>query len=149
LGFFAIEMCPLGHDVSNISAADRKKLNGAGKTTLVKILSTLLLPDEGEAKVAGYDVVSQADRVRKIMGYAGQDSERSAYFRLTTRENLFFFVNSFHGINKDEANRRIEALVDAFDFKDSLDKYFIALSGGQKQMFVIMRQLREPNMLDS
>jgi len=115
--------------------------NGAGKTTLVKILSTLLLPDEGEAKVSGYDVVSQADDVRKIMGYAGQDSERSAYFRLTTRENLFFFANAFHGISKMEANKRIEALADAFDFKDNLDKYFIALSGGQKQMFVIMRSL--------
>lgn len=62
--------------------------NGAGKTTLVKILSTLLLPDERKARVAGYDIVSQADRIRKIMGYAGQDSERSAFFRLTTRENL-------------------------------------------------------------
>jgi len=115
--------------------------NGAGKTTLVKILSTLLLPDEGEARVAGYDIVSQADRIRKIMGYAGQDSERSAYFRLTTRENLFFFANAFHGVSKLEVNRRIDTLVDAFDFRDSLDKYFIALSGGQKQMFVIMRSL--------
>jgi len=115
--------------------------NGAGKTTLVKILSTLLLPDEGKARVAGYDIVSQADRIRKIMGYAGQDSERSAYFRLTTRENLIFFANAYHGINKIEVNRRIKTLVDAFDFRDSLDRYFIALSGGQRQMFVIMRSL--------
>jgi ABC-2 type transport system ATP-binding protein len=115
--------------------------NGAGKTTLVKILSTLLLPDKGRARVAGFDVVSQASRVRKIMGYAGQDSERSAYFRLTTRENLFFFANAFHGIGRTEANSRIEALANAFDFKDALDKYFITLSGGQKQMFVIMRSL--------
>ncbi|MEM2736911.1 MAG: ATP-binding cassette domain-containing protein, partial [Thermoproteota archaeon] len=44
--------------------------NGAGKTTLVKILSTLLLPDRGRAMVMGYDVVSQGDRVRKVIGYA-------------------------------------------------------------------------------
>jgi ABC-2 type transport system ATP-binding protein len=122
--------------------------NGAGKTTLVKILSTLLLPDEGRARVAGYDVVSQANEVRRVMGYAGQDSERSAYFRLTTRENLLFFTNAFHGIGKPEANKRIEELAAIFDFKDSLDKYFIVLSGGQKQMFVIMRSLiTEPDVV--
>jgi len=122
--------------------------NGAGKTTLVKILSTLLLPDEEKARVVGYDVVSQADDVRRVMGYAGQDSERSAYFRLTTRENLLFFANAYHGIRKPDANKRIEGLATAFDFKDSLDKYFIVLSGGQKQMFVIMRSLiTEPDVV--
>ncbi|MBO3804139.1 MAG: ABC transporter ATP-binding protein [Candidatus Brockarchaeota archaeon] len=122
--------------------------NGAGKTTLVKILSTLLLPDEGAARVVGYDVVSQAGCVRRVVGYAGQDSERSAYFRRTTRENLLFFANAFHGIGRTEAERRIEGLAAAFDFKDSLDKYFIALSGGQKQMFVIMRALiTEPDVV--
>jgi ABC-2 type transport system ATP-binding protein len=122
--------------------------NGAGKTTLVKVLSTLLLPDGGKAEVAGYDVVSQAGEVRRMIGYAGQDSERSAYFRLTTRENLFFFANAFYGMSRDEANGRIDALATAFDFKDSLDKYFIALSGGQKQMFVIMRSLMtEPGIV--
>ncbi|MCX8183511.1 MAG: ABC transporter ATP-binding protein [Crenarchaeota archaeon] len=115
--------------------------NGAGKTTLVKILSTLLFPDEGEAWVGGYDVVSQADRVRRIIGYAGQDSERSAFFRLTAKENLIFFATAFHGLHKSEANERIEQMAMEFDFKDCLDQYFIALSGGQKQTFVIMRSL--------
>ncbi|MGB9717204.1 MAG: ABC transporter ATP-binding protein [Thermoproteota archaeon] len=115
--------------------------NGAGKTTLVKILSTLLFPDEGQAWVAGYDVVSQADKVRRIIGYAGQDSERSAFFRLTARENLIFFATAFHGLRKPEANERIEEMAREFDFKDCLDQYFIALSGGQKQTFVIMRSL--------
>jgi ABC-2 type transport system ATP-binding protein len=115
--------------------------NGAGKTTLVKILSTLLFPDEGQALVAGYDVVSQADKVRRIIGYAGQDSERSAFFRLTARENLIFFATAFHGLRKPEVNKRIEEMAREFDFKDCLDKYFIALSGGQKQTFVIMRSL--------
>ncbi|MGQ9513901.1 MAG: ABC transporter ATP-binding protein [Thermoproteota archaeon] len=122
--------------------------NGAGKTTLVKILSTLLLPDKGRATVAGYDVVSQANKIRRMMGYAGQDSERSAYFRLATRENLSFFANAFHGIDRIEVKNRIEALANAFDFKDSLDKYFIALSGGQKQTFIIMRALiTEPEVV--
>ncbi len=115
--------------------------NGAGKTTLVKILSTLLFPDEGQAWVGGYDVVSQADSVRRIIGYAGQDSERSAFFRLTARENLIFFATAFHGLHRSEANERIEEMAREFDFKDCLDQYFIALSGGQKQTFVIMRSL--------
>jgi len=115
--------------------------NGAGKTTLVKILSTLLFPDRGQARVAGYDVVSQADKVRRIIGYAGQDSERSAFFRLTARENLIFFATAFHAMRKSEADERIEEMAGEFDFKDCLDQYFIALSGGQKQTFVIMRSL--------
>lgn len=115
--------------------------NGAGKTTLVKILTTLLLSDEGRAEVAGYDVVSEGHKIRKIIGYAGQDSERSAFFRLTVRENLIFFANVLHGIGRNEANRRIGEMAEAFDFKDCLDQYFIALSGGQKQAFVIMRSL--------
>ncbi len=115
--------------------------NGAGKTTFVKILATLLLPDEGRAEVAGYDVLSEGNEVRKIIGYAGQDSERSAFFRLTARENLIFFANVLHGIGRKEVNERVEELAEAFDFKDCLDQYFIALSGGQKQTFVIMRSL--------
>lgn len=115
--------------------------NGAGKTTLVKILATLLLPDGGRASVDGYDVVTQADSVRKHMGYAGQDSERSAYFRLTARENLLFFAKAFYGISDSEAKSRIDELAGALGFKDKLDTYFIALSGGEKQMFVIMRSL--------
>jgi len=100
-----------------------------------------LLPDDGEAWVGGYNVVLQADRVRRIIGYAGQDSERSAFFRLTARENLIFFATAFHGLCRSEADERIEELAGEFDFKDCLDQYFIALSGGQKQTFVIMRSL--------
>lgn len=115
--------------------------NGAGKTTLVKILSTLLLPDRGQAIVMGYDVISQGDRVRKVIGYAGQDSERSAFFRLTVRENLIFFASAFYGLHKSKVNERIEEMAGEFGFKDCLDQYFISLSGGQKQTFVIMRSL--------
>jgi ABC-type multidrug transport system ATPase subunit len=59
--------------------------NGAGKTTLVRILATLLRATLGRAWVGGYDVVQDEQRVRRIIGYAGQDSERSAYFRLAVR----------------------------------------------------------------
>ena len=51
--------------------------NGAGKTTLVRILTTLLKATEGHAMVGGYDVDKEENKVRRIIGYAGQDSERS------------------------------------------------------------------------
>src|SRR3989338_331963 len=60
--------------------------NGAGKTTTVKILSTLLLPDDGEVLINGLNVVSDADEVRKIIGLTGQYAAIDEY--LTGRENL-------------------------------------------------------------
>jgi len=115
--------------------------NGAGKTTLMKILTTLLIPDDGKACVGGYDVLSEPEKVRAVIGYAGQDSERSAYFRLTARENLVFFARAFHGMNDADARNRIDELSTALGFKDKLDSYFITLSGGERQMFVVIRSL--------
>ena len=72
--------------------------NGAGKTTLVRILATLLRSSSGQAKVCGYDVQREEQQVRDVIGYAGQDSERSAYFRMTVRENLLYFAHALRGI---------------------------------------------------
>lgn len=115
--------------------------NGAGKTTLVKILSTLLRPDAGKATVGGYDVVNEDGKVRRIIGYAGQDTERSAYFRLTAMENLIYFAHALRGVPKENALSRIMEMAEIFEFKDKLDKLFITLSGGEKQAVVVMRAL--------
>ncbi len=115
--------------------------NGAGKTTLVKILSTLLRPDAGKAIVGGYDVVRDEGKVRRIIGYAGQDTERSAYFRLTAEENLIYFAHALRGISKENALSRIKEMAEVFEFADKLDKLFITLSGGEKQAVVVMRAL--------
>lgn len=68
--------------------------NGAGKTTLVRILATLLRATDGQAQVCGYDVARDERAVRHVIGYAGQDSERSAYSRLTVQENLIYFAHA-------------------------------------------------------
>lgn len=111
--------------------------NGAGKTTLVKILVTLLRKSRGEAFVSQYDVDKDEEAIRKIIGYQGQDTERSVYMRFTARENLELF-GRLRGIPKADVRERIEELRKVGDF-DFLDKYFVALSIGQKQMTVVMR----------
>jgi len=57
--------------------------NGAGKTTFIKILATLLVKDQGKVEILGYDLDQHPDEIRHLFGYVGQDTERSAYARLT------------------------------------------------------------------
>jgi ABC-2 type transport system ATP-binding protein len=114
--------------------------NGSGKTTLIKILATLLTKDSGTVAMLGYDLDRDTARVRHLFGYVGQDTERSAYARLTVRENLHFFA-ALHGIAKKQANVQIDKLATYFDFEENLSKLFHHLSGGQKQTVVIMRAL--------
>ncbi len=115
--------------------------NGAGKTTLVRMLATLLRATSGRARVCGYDVERDEQQVRRVIGYAGQDSERSAYFRLTVRENLLYFAHALRGVPIRRAGERIKEIAAAVGFVDQLDKQFSTLSGGQKQLFVVMRAL--------
>ncbi|MEZ4732376.1 MAG: ABC transporter ATP-binding protein [Caldilineaceae bacterium] len=114
--------------------------NGAGKTTLIKILATLLAKDGGQVTVLGYDLDRHPHEIRHLFGYVGQDTERSAYARLTVRENLHFF-GSLRGMTKREINKQIEKLADYFNFEHQLGQLFVQLSGGQKQTVVIMRAL--------
>jgi ABC-2 type transport system ATP-binding protein len=115
--------------------------NGAGKTTLVRILATLLRPTSGCAQVCGYDIQREEWRVRDAIGYAGQDSERSAYFRLTVRENLLYFAHALRGVPMRTARERVQAIAARIGFSEQLDKEFTTLSGGQKQLVVVMRAL--------
>jgi len=114
--------------------------NGAGKTTLIKIMATLLIKDSGKVTVLGYDLDKQENNIKHVLGYVGQDTERSAYARLTVKENLRFF-GSLRGLSKDFIDQQIAKLSNYFDFNGNIDKQFNNLSGGQKQAVVIMRAL--------
>ena len=121
--------------------------NGAGKTTLIKILATLLTKDSGRINVLGHDIDNEEEAVRHVVGYVGQDTERSAYARLTVRENLVFF-GRLRGLSDAMLRSQIATLTEQFDFGRNLDKQFVTLSGGQKQTAVIMRALlHEPPLV--
>jgi len=114
--------------------------NGAGKTTLIKILATLLTKDGGKVTILGHDLERDPEDIRHLVGYVGQDTERSAYGRLTVWENLNFF-GTLRGLSKVQIGNQVDQLSDFFDFHDQMDKQFVTLSGGQKQTVVIIRAL--------
>lgn len=114
--------------------------NGSGKTTFIKILATLLNRDGGRVEILGHDLDRNETEIRRIIGYVGQDTERSAYARLTVQENLRFF-GKLRGLSQRQIDGEIEKLSSYFDFDAHLTKQFMQLSGGQKQTVVIMRAL--------
>ncbi len=121
--------------------------NGAGKTTFIKILATLLVKDSGKVSILGYDLDKHPEEIRHLFGYVGQDTERSAYARLTARENLTYF-GRLRGMSKVQIDQQIEKIANSFEFNGSLDKAFVTLSGGQKQAVVIMRAfLHDPPLI--
>ena len=104
--------------------------NGAGKTTLVRILATLLIPDEGAATVEGYDVVKDANTVRQVIGLAGQYAAVDE--NLTGRENLTMVARLYHQ-SVSEAHARAHELLEQFDLTDAADRTLKTYSGGMRR----------------
>jgi len=113
--------------------------NGAGKTTLIRVLTTLLLPTSGRVYVCGYDVVREAKKIRKIIGFS-TSSERIGFDFVTARRNLWFF-SQLYGISWGEANKRIEELAELLGFHDQLDRKLYMLTTGYKQRLNLARAL--------
>lgn len=112
--------------------------NGAGKTTTLRLLSTVLFPDDGTATVAGYDIVKQAGKVRQSIGFLSGDT--GLYRRLTAREILRYFA-SLYGLDADRFEIRLDELVRTLEMRDFLDVKTDKLSTGQKQRISIARTL--------
>jgi ABC-2 type transport system ATP-binding protein len=104
--------------------------NGAGKTTTVRILATLLRPDSGHATVAGFDVVRQAQEVRRMIGLSGQYAAVDE--NLTGRENLWLFGRLYQ-IPSGEARRRADELLEQFALADAADRVVKTYSGGMRR----------------
>lgn len=104
--------------------------NGSGKTTTVRILSTLLQADSGSATVGGFEVGSQPDQVRNVIGLTGQYAAVDEY--LTGRENLELFGRLFH-LSKTDAKTRAAELLERFDLTDAADRSIKGYSGGMRR----------------
>ena len=104
--------------------------NGAGKTTTIRMLSTVLNPDEGDVSIGGYSVARESDRVREIIGVCPQ--ELALYPELSARDNLMFF-GRMAGLSRGEAseasNENLERVGLLDRARDKVDKF----SGGMKR----------------
>ncbi len=119
--------------------------NGAGKMTLLKTLATLVMPDGGEAVIAGHPLGEEIE-VRRSIGLVTSE-ERSFYWRLTGRENLAFFA-AMHGIELGEAAKRLAQLSSVFRLDSFIDRRFDACSSGMKQRLALARAfLHRPRLL--
>ena len=101
--------------------------NGAGKTTAVRILTTLLPPDAGWARVAGLDVVEQAGAVRRLIGLSGQYAAVDGY--LTGRENLRM-IGRLYGLGGRAARERAQELLERLGLLDAAERMARTYSGG-------------------
>jgi ABC-2 type transport system ATP-binding protein len=104
--------------------------NGAGKTTLVRILTTLLLPDQGRARVAGLDAVRDAAALRSVIGLAGQYAAVDEM--LTGRENLELVGRLYH-LDRTERRARAEQVLERFLLTDAADRLVRTYSGGMRR----------------
>jgi ABC-2 type transport system ATP-binding protein len=112
--------------------------NGAGKTTIIRILTTLLRPDTGTARVFGDDVVAEADAVRGRIALTGQYA--AVDLDLTGRENLVLLARLL-GYPRRPARTRVEELLDAFDLAEAADRLVKTYSGGMRRRLDITASL--------
>jgi ABC-2 type transport system ATP-binding protein len=113
--------------------------NGAGKTTLIKILTTLLAPTSGTAKVFGFDVEHETKRIRRIMNMVA-GGEQSGYGILTVREQLWMF-SQFYGLSGAEGWKRSDALLERVGLLDKRMARVSTLSTGERQKMNLARGL--------
>lgn len=112
--------------------------NGAGKTTLLNMISTLLLPDEGEIWILGESVLRAPNRIRSQMNFCSGHANFA--WSLTVRENLRFYA-LLYGLRAPAREQKIEALIQAFDLVSFADRRFDEVSTGTKQRMALAKSL--------
>ena len=114
--------------------------NGAGKTTLVKILTTIVIPDSGIAKINGFDVVKESRQARASFGATIGGGERSTYWKMTGLENLIFF-GRMYGLNKKQAKKRAIHLLEQMQLTGKSHERVENYSTGMKMKINFARAL--------
>jgi ABC-2 type transport system ATP-binding protein len=119
--------------------------NGAGKSTTVHVLTTLLPPTAGRARVAGHDVVREGAAVRAAIGAALQEAALDPY--LTAREHMRL-QTALHGLPKEERRRRGDALIERVGLSEAADRKVGSYSGGMKRRLdLALALVHEPRIL--
>ncbi len=119
--------------------------NGAGKTTTLRMLSTLLQPTGGTAEIAGFDLLSSPEDIRKQIGFVSAST--GVYGRLTARETMEFF-GQLHGLRGSELQDRVADLIELLRMEPIENQVGLTMSTGQRQKVSIARALiHEPPVL--
>jgi ABC-2 type transport system ATP-binding protein len=119
--------------------------NGAGKTTTIRMLCGILLPTSGEGRVLGFDIASQAEEIKKNIGYMSQ--KFSLYNDLTARENIRFY-GDIYGVEKNKIEKRIKELVQLAGLNEYQNSLTANLSGAWRQRLALACSIvHEPPML--
>lgn len=154
----AIKARNLTKHYDNIHAVDGIKLdipkgtlygilgpNGAGKSTTISMLSTVLPPTKGEAKILGHDLLRESKKIKQFIGVCPQDLV--LYDRLTARENIHL-IAQMHGIEKHVYQERTEKLLDKMNLLDRADSLVKTFSGGMKRRInVLMAVIHNPKVI--
>lgn len=155
---FSLSPAPAGEQKGNVNAVDGISFtakpgqvfgligdNGAGKTTTLRMLSTVISPTGGTAKVAGHDVVNDPAKVRSSIGFVSGTT--GLYARLTPREILTYF-GSLYGLEGEKLKSRVSELIEELHITPFADRLVDKLSTGQKQRVGIARTvLHDPPVL--
>ncbi|MBN1267132.1 MAG: ABC transporter ATP-binding protein [Anaerolineales bacterium] len=120
--------------------------NGAGKTTTIKMLTTLLIPTAGSARIRGFDIVKDARKVRSTIGFIF-GGERGLYWRLSAADNLRYFA-SLYFVDPEVSRKRIPYLLELVGLQDRAQEKVEGYSRGMKQRLHIARTLlHDPDIL--
>ena len=119
--------------------------NGAGKTTAIRMLTGLLLPTSGTGRVAGFDVLTESEKIKKSIGYMSQ--KFSLYPDLTGRENMAFY-GAAYDLDRKRIKRRTEELVEWLSLGEFIDRRTSSLPVGWRQRLALsVALLHEPKIL--
>jgi len=112
--------------------------NGAGKTTTLRMLYSLLPPDEGEIRIDGLDPTKDAMAIKRTLGVV--PDSRGLYTRMTARENIAYY-GSLHGMPRKDIDRRINELAETLDMTDFIERRTEGFSQGQRVKVAIARAM--------